>query len=133
MEQRIATEPHTAFKVLRVIWERQTPWEKYHQQYDPEASGQGRGFSPQDTKPANELHDRLEDANWKWQELSSVDVIRCMRLLRKYGRQYLDAERERREAEQAASRAFTASALAQEDARRRKRNLERWGPDALVD
>lgn len=125
MKERIAGDPATAFKVLRVIWERQQRVEQvFHEHAGHDG---GRGFTPQDTTPLNELYERYEEAGYRWQDLKSADVVKCLRATKKYAWQFLEAERERREAEVAASRAFVGSAFARQDAARSARSRERYG------
>lgn len=125
MKERIATDPATAFKVLRVIWGRQQRVEQvFHEHAGHDG---GRGFTPQDTAPLNELYERYEEAGHNWRDLRSADVVKCMRATKKYAWQFLEAERERREAELEASRSYVSSAFTRAEAAQSARAVERWG------
>lgn len=131
MKEKIADDPALAFRVLRVIWARQKPEEKFthrHMGHDG-----GRGFTPSDTPDLNALYERFEGAGFRWQDLRAPDVVRCCKACRKYAKQYLEHERERREQEVEESRKFIEQAAHRERAAQRQRTIERWGPGAVVE
>jgi hypothetical protein len=99
MRQKIDHDPATAFRVLRVIWDRQSEGEKFTHQYDPRESskvkgGESRGFTPHDTPAANKLYERFKEAGFRWQKMSAIDVVRCQRMMQKYSKQMIQAEQE---------------------------------------
>jgi hypothetical protein len=131
-KEQIFRDPNTAFAVLRVVWERQTPWEQFTHEHD--AGHDGRGFSEEDTRPLNVIYERWEEAGFRWKDLSAVDVERVRRACQKYARQYLDAEDERREAQIAASRSWVSGALnAKEEAQAASQDPQRGQEEETAD
>lgn len=130
LKERVRTEPSVMVRVLKEIWDRQQAREKY---YHVKGEHDGRGFSEEDTLFCNELYDKLEDVDFRWQDLRAIDLARGQRVVAKYARQYLNAQRERREREVEESRAFVAKMMADKKARADARARERWGDAAVVE
>lgn len=130
MQRRIAEDPATAFRVLDVIWGRQRIEEQFTGQH---MGHDGRGFTQQDAVDLNKLHDRWTDAGRKWTELRSLDVIRCQRAVKKYARQYLAHERERKAREVEESERFWRESRARVRAQGQASARERWGDSAVVE
>jgi hypothetical protein len=132
MRQKIDHDPETAFRVLRVIWDRQSEGEKFTHQYDPREGGKGEGFTPHDTPAANALYERYEAAGSRWQNMSAIDVVRCQRMMQKYSKQFLAATTDKRDREiqdfkvRRGSYGEQFKATTQEERDRMVANLERW-------
>jgi hypothetical protein len=131
--EKIRSDPVLAFKVLRVVWERQSEFEKFAHVYDKRDSGKSRGFSPGDTRPANELYERWKDVEFRWTDLKGLDVVRCQRMMQKYHRQYRDEMEALRARDLEASRRAVGKALDSKRARERQRSVEKYGEDAVTD
>jgi hypothetical protein len=132
MRQKIDHDPDTAFRVLKVIWDRQSEGEKFTHQYDPREGGKGEGFTPHDTPAANALYERFKDAGERWQNMSAIDVVRCQRMMQKYAKQYLAAGADKRDRGIQSFKVRRGSygeqfkATTDEERQRMVSNIERW-------
>lgn len=131
--EKIKSDPVLAFKVLRVVWERQSEFEKFTHTYDKRESGQSRGFSPGDTRAANELYERWKAVEFRWTDLKGLDVVRCQRMMQKYHRQYRTWIEEKRARELEASRSWIQAAQENKRHHDRERTRRDFGEDAIVD
>lgn len=84
----IERHPTVAFRVLEVIWNRQSDFEKFTGTY---GGSDGKGFQEHETPEANDLYDRYEAAGKRWHKMSAIDVQRCRTMMAKYAKQYLEA------------------------------------------